>query len=469
MPDDMADAPSSPRARILVVDDEASLRRIAQYRLAEAGYAVELAEDGAKALDALAASLPDLVITDLKMPGISGEDLVREVLRREPGTPVIVVTGHGTVEGAVRAMKDGVADYVLKPVSWDEMLVTVQRVLDAALLRRDNARLRSELTERTRFDGILGTSGPMRALFAQMERLRNVDTTVLLQGESGTGKELVARALHFQGHRATGPFVAVNCGAIPKGLVESQLFGHERGAFTGADRLHRGHFEMAHGGTLFLDEVGEVPPPAQVTLLRVLTEKRVTRLGGEKATDVDVRVVAATNRDLEAAVADGDFRKDLYYRLAVVPLVLPPLRERREDVLPLAESFVRRFAKGGATISPQAAAALTAYDWPGNVRELENAMERAAVLGGDARTISVADLPAALREPAPPPSETADFPADGVDLAAIERAWIRKALTHTGGNRTRAAKLLGISRQTLLYRLEKHGIDIPPATGPASA
>jgi two-component system NtrC family response regulator len=463
------ESPSAPRARILVVDDEASLRRIAQYRLAEAGYEVALAEDGAAALERLAAFGPDLVVTDLRMPGIGGEELVREVLRREPGLPVVVVTGHGTVEGAVRVMKDGVADYVLKPVSWDEMLVAVQRALDAASLVRDNRRLRSELAERTRFDGILGSSGPMRALFAQMERLRDVDTTVLLQGESGTGKELVARALHFQGQRAKGPFVAVNCGAIPKGLVESQLFGHEKGAFTGADRMHRGHFEMAHGGTLFLDEVAEIPLAAQVTLLRALTERRVTRLGGEGAIDVDVRVIAATNRDVEAAVADGDFRKDLYYRLAVVPLVLPPLRERREDVLPLAESFVRKFAKAGVTISPQAAAALKAYDWPGNVRELENAMERAAVLGGDAGTIALADLPAALREPAAPPSAESGFPAEGVDLAAIERAWIRKALTHTGGNRTRAAKLLGISRQTLLYRLEKHGIDIPPPTGNSAA
>jgi len=221
----MTDAPSSPRARILVVDDEASLRRIAQYRLAEAGYEVALAEDGAKALDAFAAFGPDLVITDLKMPGMGGEDLVREILRREPGTPVVVVTGHGTVEGAVTAMKGGVADYVLKPVSWDEMLVTVQRVLDAAALRRDNQRLRSQLAERTRFVGIVGASGAMQALFKAMERLKDVDTTVLLTGESGTGKELVARALHFQGLRAKGPFVAVNCGAIPKDLVESQLFG----------------------------------------------------------------------------------------------------------------------------------------------------------------------------------------------------------------------------------------------------
>jgi two-component system NtrC family response regulator len=464
----VADAPSSPRARILVVDDEASLRRIAQYRLSEAGYEVALAEDGAAALDAYASFAPDLVVTDLRMPGLGGEELVREILRREPGAPIVVMTGHGTVEGAVRAMRDGVADYVLKPVSWDEMLVSVQRVLDSAALRRDNVRLRSELAERTRFDGIVGSSGPMQALFKTMDRLKDVDTTALVTGESGTGKELVARALHFQGRRAKGPFVAVNCGAIPKDLVESQLFGHERGAFTGADRLHRGHFEQAHGGTLFLDEVGDIPLAAQVTLLRALTERRITRVGGETPVDVDVRVVAATNRDLEAAVAEGEFRKDLYYRLAVVPMRLPALRERRGDILPLAESFARRFGGEDVKISREAAAALTAYDWPGNVRELENAVERAVVLGGDARTIDVADLPPALLAPTPPPAVAAEFPPEGVNLEAIERAWLTNALRHTGGNRTRAAKLLGITRQTLLYRIEKHGIDIPRAAGNAA-
>jgi DNA-binding NtrC family response regulator len=456
----VSEAASSPRARILVVDDEASLRRIAQYRLTEAGYEVALAEDGAGALDALAAFDPDLVVTDLRMPGLSGEELVREVLRREPGLPVIVVTGHGTVEGAVAAMKGGVADYVLKPVSWDEMLVVVARVLDAATLRRDNERLRGELTERSRFEGLVGMSAPMRALYAQMTKLADVDATALLVGESGTGKELVARALHFQGRRKAGPFVAVNCGAIPKDLVESQLFGHERGAFTGADRLHRGLFEQASGGTLFLDEVGEIPPSAQVKLLRALTEKRVTRVGGEKAVEVDVRVVAATNRDLEAAVAEGDFRKDLYYRLAVVPLRLPPLRERREDVLPLAETFARRFGGQMATIAPDAARLLAAHDWPGNVRELENALERAVVLGGS--TVRAADLPPALREAPSPPSHEGEFPAEGVNLDAVERAWIVKALRHTRGNRTHAARLLGV------YRMEKHGVDIPPASGASS-
>ncbi len=454
------------RARILMVDDEASLRRIAEYRLTEAGYEVALAENAEAALDLLASFAPDLVVSDVRMPGMGGEQFVREVLRREPGLPVVVVTGHGTVQSAVAAMKEGVADYVTKPVSWDEMLLTIQRVLDAAALRRDNVRLRSELTERTRFAGMIGESSAMHALFRTMERLCQVDTTVLVQGESGTGKELVARALHYQGKRSKGAFVAVNCGAIPKDLVESQLFGHERGAFTGADRLHRGSFEQAHGGTLFLDEVGEIPLAAQVTLLRVLTERRVTRLGGEAQTDVDVRVIAATNRDLAEAVEAGDFRKDLYYRLAVVPLRIPPLRERRDDVLALAAAFATRFGGAPTSISRGAAQALRSYDWPGNVRELENAIERAVVLGAEKGAIGLGDLPPQLAEPpAEPPTPVGDFPKEGVDLADIERAWITKALRHTGGNRTRAAKLLGITRQALLYRMEKHGIDVPPAGG----
>ena len=456
-------APAGPRARVLVVDDEASLRRVAEYRLQEAGYEVCVAQDGRAGLAAFGSFAPDLVITDVRMPGISGHELVAEILRRDPTVPVIVVTGHGTVDDAVRSMRAGVADYVLKPVSWDEMLVVVDRTLGAAALRVENRRLRSALAERTRFAEIVGASAPMTALFRQMERLLDVDTIVLLQGESGTGKELVARALHFQGRRAAGPFIAVNCGAIPRDLVESQLFGHERGAFTGADRLHRGSFEQAHGGTILLDEIGEIPLQAQVSLLRVLTERRVTRVGGESSIAVDVRVIAATNRELEPAVAEGDFRRDLYYRLAVVPLRIPPLRERGDDVLLLAESFLRRFAGREVSISPDAALALRTYRWPGNVRELENAMEQAVVLGSRGHVLQLADLPARVREPEVAPAVAADtvFPAAGVSLEEIEAHWIRAALRHTNGNRTHAARALKITRQALLYRMEKHGIVFP--------
>ena len=299
---------AGPRARILVVDDEASLRRVAQYRLQEAGYEVSLAEDGMKGLEAFETFAPDLVITDIRMPGMSGHDLVAEILRRDSSAPVIVVTGHATVNDAVRSMRAGVADYVMKPVSWDEMLVVIAKTLSAAALRTENRQLRSALVERSRFAEIAGTSGPMTALFRQMERLLDVDTIVLLQGESGTGKELVARALHFQGRRSSGPFIAVNCGAIPNDLVESQLFGHERGAFTGADRLHRGSFEQAHGGTVFLDEIGDIPLHAQVSLLRVLTERRVTRVGAENSIAVDVRVIAASTSSSSPSPSSGSSR-----------------------------------------------------------------------------------------------------------------------------------------------------------------
>jgi two-component system, NtrC family, response regulator len=458
--------PSGPRARVLVVDDEPALRRVAQYRLTEAGYEVALAEDGAAGLAAFEEFAPDLVITDVRMPGMAGDALAAEILRREPGLPVVVVTGHGSVADAVKAMRSGVTDYVLKPVSWDEMLIAVERALSGAALRQENRRLRSALTERTRFREIVGRSSAMSALFAQMERLLDVDTTVLLQGESGTGKELVARALHFQGRRAGGPFVAVNCGAIPRDLVESQLFGHERGAFTGAERLHRGSFEQAHGGTLFLDEIGDVPAPAQVSLLRVLTERRVTRVGGEAAVPVDVRVIAATNLDLATAVEEGDFRRDLYYRLAVVPLLLPALRQRGDDVVLLASAFLRRFAGRDVPIEPDAVQALRDYGWPGNVRELENAVEQAVVMGSRGGALRAADLPQWIREPKRTvPSQDAEVPPEGVNLEQIEAHWIRATLRKTGGNRTHAARMLGITRQALLYRMEKHGIVYPVGGG----
>jgi len=452
----------APGARILVVEDDASLRRIAEFRLVEAGYQVELAEEGNAGLDAFSRFDPDLVITDLRMPGLSGEELAAEVMRRRPSVPVIVMTGHGTVESAVAAMRRGVADYVTKPVSWDEMLVVVQKELGRAALRRENRELRTALCTRHRFESIIGESAAIRAVFATMERLKDVDATVLLQGESGTGKELVARALHFEGGRSAGPFVAVNCGAIPSELVESELFGHEQGAFTGAGRVHRGYFEQADGGTLFLDEIGEIPAAAQVTLLRVLTERRIRRVGAETTIPIDVRVVAATNRNLAAAMDEGDFRSDLYYRIAVVPVRLPSLRERGGDVLLLAKYFAEKSAGRPVRISERAAAILGRYAWPGNVRELENVIERALVLGCEDDVLGENDLPDELRQGRPPASARDPFPEDGVELAVIEKDWMERALAHTSGNRSRAARLLGISRQALLYRMQKYGIDVAP-------
>ena len=452
---------SAPGARVLVVEDDASLRRIAEFRLTEAGYDVEVAEDGAAGLAAFSRSTPDLLITDLRMPGLTGEELADEVLRRSPELPVIVMTGHGTVESAVEAMRRGVSDYVTKPVSWDEMLIVVRKELDRAALRRENTALRATLRTRHSFAGILGESPAIRAVFATMDRLKGVDATVLIEGGSGTGKELVARALHVEGARADGPFVPVNCGAIPSELIESELFGHEKGAFTGAGRLHRGYFEQADGGTLFLDEIGEIPPAAQVTLLRVLTDRRIRRVGAESTIPVNVRVVAATNRDLAAAVGEGDFRSDLYYRIAVVPVRLPALHERGADIVLLARHFASKSAGRPITISTSAAEVLLRHHWAGNVRELENVMERAVVLGCAGETLELDDLPPEIRQPRHVAQSDEPFPPDGVDLALIEKAWIQRALAHTGQNRSRAARLLGITRQALLYRIQKHGIVSP--------
>ena len=464
----MTTAPG-PRARILVVEDDAALRRIAEYRLADAGYEVLLAEDGRAGLAMFADRSPDLVVTDLRMPGGDGETLFDEILRRDPATPIIVMTGHGTVEGAVGALKRGVAHYLTKPVSWDELLVVVAKELERAALRREILRLRGELRERFSVEGMIGASRVVRAVQETVARLVDADVPVLIEGESGTGKDLIARALHFQGRRAAGPFVPVNCAAIPRDLIESELFGHEAGSFTGAVREHRGAFEQAHGGTLFLDEIGDIPLAAQPALLRVLSEKRVRRVGGEGSRAVDVRVVAATNRDLRAAVAAGDFREDLFYRLAVVPLRLPALRERGDDVLLLARQLAARAAGREVQFSGSADEALRRHPWPGNVRELENVIARAVLLSARKDLIDAPDLGLAPATSGLPPATPDDFPEEGVDLAQIERDWIRRALERTRGNRTRAAKLLGISRQTLLYRMEKHGVDIPPEGAAESA
>jgi DNA-binding NtrC family response regulator len=450
--------------RILIVEDDPTLRRIAEFRLGEAGYEVVLAVDGDAGLEAFSRVAPDLVITDLRMPGLSGAELASEILRLEPSTPVIVMTGHGTVASAVEAMRKGVADYVTKPVSWDEMLVVVAKELARAALTRENRVLRASLKTRHTFASIIGESAAIRAVFAEMDRLKDVAATVLIEGESGTGKELVARALHFEGSRSAGPFIAVNCGAIPGELLESELFGHEKGAFTGAGRVHRGYFEQADGGTLFLDEIGEIPPAAQVTLLRVLTDRRIRRVGAETTIPVDVRVVAATNRNLAAAMDDGDFRSDLYYRIAVVPVRLPALRERGADVVLLAEHFASKAAGRRIRICPEAAAVLTRYPWRGNVRELENVMERAVVLGCTDAVLREADLPEEVKSVRRLASSDGPFPEEGVDLALVERDWIQRALDHTSGNRSRAARMLGITRQALLYRIQKYSIAAPPET-----
>ena len=452
---------AEPGGLVLVVEDDESLLRVARHNLAEAGYEVLLARGKDEGLRRFLEQAPAAVLTDVRMPDGSGAELLNEVLARRPDVPVILMTGFATVRDAVAAMKRGAVDYFTKPVDWDEVVLVLGRALEHRRLAEENRRLRAELRERTRFENIVGESPPMQALFGAMHRLTAVDTTVLLQGESGTGKELVARALHYQGLRQGGPFVPVNCGALPRELVESQLFGHELGAFTGAVQARRGAFEEASGGTLFLDEVTEIPLDAQPALLRALAERTITRVGGGEPIAVDARVIAATNRELEVAVAEGDFREDLYYRLAVVPLRLPPLRERGDDVPRIAARVLAELGAGEVQLGESARAALAGYAWPGNVRELRNALEHALVLRSDPARIELADLPAALRRPAEGPLERVlggSFPPEGLDLGQLERQCMVSALELAGGNQTRAARLLGISRQTLIYRMAKHGL-----------
>jgi two-component system, NtrC family, response regulator PilR len=461
-----------PTGSILVVDDERSMRDFLRIALTRAGHDVTVVESPAAAAAAYGARDFDVVITDLRMAGGSGLDVVAGVKSSRPDTQVVVVTAFATTETAIAAMKRGAYDYLTKPFKVDEIGVVVERALEKRTLLRDNVELRAELQGRFRLDRLVGKSPPMQRLFELVRRVAPAKTSVLIAGESGTGKELVARALHHLSPRAERAFVAINCGAIPDALLESELFGHVRGAFTGAHADKAGLFAAADGGTLLLDEIGELSPAMQVKLLRVLQERKVKRVGGVAEEDIDVRVVAASNRDLEAEVERGAFRRDLFYRLNVIQLLLPPLRARREDVPLLVEHFVRKHAaalgRSLTGIEPDALAALVDYDFPGNVRELENLIERAATLETGDR-ITRASLP-----PLQPRSARTSggalpvsFDEDGVDLervvADFERELIGKALERTKGVRKSAAKLLGISFRSLRYRLAKLGIDADAA------
>jgi two-component system, NtrC family, response regulator PilR len=458
---------SQPVGTILVIDDERSLREFLSICLSRAGHKVTAAEDPQVALKAMAQSAFDLVLTDLKMPGpMDGIGVLDEVKKLHPETQVVVMTAFATTDTAVAAMKRGAYDYLTKPFKVDEMLVVVDRALEKQALVRDNATLRERVQDAYRLASLLGRSGAMQRVFELIKKIAGTKTTVLITGESGTGKELVARALHGEGTRASGPFVAVNCGAIPDTLLESELFGHVKGAFTGATGAKEGLFAAAEGGTLFLDEIAELPMAMQVKLLRVLQERKVKPVGGTEERAVDVRVVAATNRDLEAEVAGGGFRQDLYYRLNVIQVHLPPLRQRREDIPLLVEHFVKRHAaelgKRISGLSPEALAAFATYDYPGNVRELENLVERAVTLE-TSNVITREALPvlggAAV---AAPQAVATDLPPAGIDLdriiADFERDIVQRALKQTGGVRREAARLLGITFRSLRYRLEKLGL-----------
>ncbi|MHB0886221.1 MAG: sigma-54-dependent transcriptional regulator [Bacillota bacterium] len=464
-------------AAILVIDDEKNLRWALQRGLSAEGYRVVTGATGAEGLDLAARERPDLVILDLRLPDLDGIEVLKRLRAADARRPVIMVTAHGAVETALKAMKEGAYDYVQKPFDLDEMSVLVGKALDLRRLEAEVVRLRDELDRRGGYGAIVGESAALGKVLALVDRLAETTANVIIYGESGTGKELVARAIHRRGPRSERPFVAVNCAALPETLLEDELFGHEKGAFTGATARRAGRFEQADGGTLFLDEVGEMSPALQAKLLRVIEEREFQRVGGREAVRVDVRLIAATNRDLKAAVEAGGFREDLYYRLQVVPIVMPPLRERREDVPLLVRHFIELKRPGGADaagaggangatlrVAPEAMRAMVDYDWPGNVRELQNAVERALVVGGG-EAVGLDDLPPeVIGAPgtAQKPSgrfELPDIPDEGLSLEDVERELLRRALAKAGGNQTRAARLLGVSRQTLIYRMQKYGLD----------
>jgi DNA-binding NtrC family response regulator len=455
----MADA----KPHVLFVDDEAALRTVMAERLRERGFEIAEAENGEKALDLLEQFAFDVVITDLRMPGIDGGRVVESARERYPGIIGIVITGYGTVRDAVEAIKRGASDFIAKPFQFDELMHVLRKALEQQRLTAENAYLRSQLEERYQFGGILGRSRPMRSLFQLLETVARTSSTILVTGETGTGKEVVARAIHHNSARRANRFVALNCSAIPETLLEAELFGHVRGAFTGATASREGRFEQAHRGTLFLDEIGTTSPALQVKLLRALQEREFERVGDNQTIKVDVRVIAATNSDLTRMVASGTFREDLFYRLNVIPIELPPLRERRDDIPLLVTHFLTRFSGNSAVhVSQSAMRALMAYHWPGNVRQLENAVERAVALCSGREEITVADLPTEVQSI--PESETlsfVEFPDEGLDLpkylASVERDLIHRALDRTQGNRNKAADLLRIKRTTLVEKLRRIG------------
>jgi DNA-binding NtrC family response regulator len=441
-------------ARILVVDDDQSSRELLSRILGQDGHRVTALADGREAIEALGrGDAPDLVVSDIRMAEADGLQVMDAYRQKAPDTPVILVTAFGTVDGALEAIRRGAADYLSKPYDVDAIKVVVARALKQRALVLENRTLRRDLRDKYRLENVVGRSESMLQVFKTAARVASTDATVLIQGESGTGKELVARAIHQSSPRAAGPFVAVDCGAIAEGVLESELFGHARGAFTGAQAMRRGLFEEASGGTLFLDEIGDVGPNLQARLLRALQEGTIRRVGTNEPIAVDVRAVAATNRDLEQAVKEGSFRADLYYRLNVVAILIPPLRERREDVPLLAEHFAHKHGRGeGAAISPAARDLLVAYHWPGNVRELENIIARALALNPSG-VILPDDLPEAIH--AEPSGESAPAGLIGPErptLEELEGRYARQVLRETGGNKSRAAAVLGIDRKTL-YRI----------------
>jgi two-component system NtrC family response regulator len=444
---------------ILLIDDDDSLRRVMEFSLTEAGHTVQTASNGEDGLRLFDKGTFDAVITDITMPGMSGMEVLAKVLQRVPTIPVIVITAYGTIESAVEAMKQGAFDYITKPFNRDELRLTLEKAIKMRRLEKENVELRAEVTDRYCFESIIGSSEKMKEVLDLAGRVAASDASLLITGESGTGKELLAKGVHFNSRRANGPFVAVNCAAIPEALIESELFGHVKGSFTGAVRDKEGKFELADGGTLFLDEIGDLRIDLQAKILRALQEREVDRVGGNKPVTVDVRVIAATNKDIERAVKEGAFREDLYYRLNVITLFIPPLRERKEDIPLLAAHFLKKFnADADVRMDASALSVLTAYGWPGNVRELENVIERASVLKrGD--LITRDEFPEKLKKEKPGVEDIIlNLPEQGISLEDLEKSLIIKALDKHKGNQTRAAEYLRITRPTLIYRMEKFGL-----------
>ncbi len=445
---------------ILIVEDEAKMRRLLELNLGEDGFSTLSAGDAESGLKIVRENTVDLVVTDLKLPGMNGLEFLQTIKRQNAALPVVVMTAFGTVETAVEAMKAGASDYVLKPFSLSEMRMVIRKELDVHNLAEENRSLREALGKRYAHPNVVARSPKMQEVLATVDRVGPTNSTVLLGGESGVGKDLIARAIHEKSRRAGGPFIKINSTAIPENLLESELFGYEKGAFTGANASKPGKFELADKGTLFLDEIGDVPPVTQVKLLRVLQEREFERLGGTRTVKVDVRLIAATNRDLREALEQGTFREDLYYRLNVVPIDIAPLRQRKEDIPELVNLFISRFAgdsgKPVESITPEAMQILVNYHWPGNVRELQNIIERACALAKGV-VLKVDDIHLDVR-PTRAVNGTANFLPDGMTLEQWEDEMIRESLRRANGNKSQAARLLGLSRNALRYRLSKIGI-----------
>ncbi len=458
-------------SHILVVDDEASMRQLLEIALGKEGYRVTTAESGQKALRFVEKSAVDLVISDIRMPDMTGVEVLRKVKDIHPQIPVIMITAYASTETAVEALRLGAYDYITKPFKIEELKNTLNHALEKRRLKEEVDHLKRELKHKHGMDSMIGDSRKMHELFEHIRAIARTQSTVLITGESGTGKELVARAIHVHSLRASDPFVSINCGAVPETLLESELFGHLRGSFTGAHTNHKGLFEVAHKGTVFLDEIAEMSPSMQVKFLRVLQEKTIRSIGSTEEISVDVRILAATNKHLETMVEELTFREDLYYRLAVIPIHLPPLRERREDVPVLAEHFLARanvrIGKSIRGISEEAMKLLVAHEWPGNVRELENVIERAVALE-PTPTIQPERLPDTLTEPKDAASELGlmqlanEFPEEGIHfhdrVEEVEKRLLRAALEHGGGVQTRAAKLLHMSLRSFRYLIQKYDL-----------